>query len=199
MKALLIVLSIIAFSLMSVASPLLLRVSVEADVVKLNGQVVAWPVRDPSKGGAFEEIHMEKIRLVLGRWNRSVWGHNNLGYLWDRLGVSTWEMRGEVSYMDGHGPAEGALYNIALQMQNPESLRDTDNRHNFQGDLLIDGIKITTETSVRKAQPALEKLGFKFDWQRHVAIRKRRSSSVTLGFGEKSPNSKFTIFIFNAL
>jgi hypothetical protein len=183
--------------LVSVATPIL-EVGVEADEVRLNGQLVAAPARKALKSGAREEISLKKVRAALGRENRSAWGHNNLRYIWDRMGFTAGEMHDGGSYLDGRGPAQGAIYNLSLQWQADESPRDTDPKQSFRGDLVIDGLKITAQSKVVDLQYALEKLGFEFDWRRTFAKREAACSSVTLGWERTQRNPTFKIFIFDA-
>jgi hypothetical protein len=81
-------------------------VVVEGDILRINGQVVAEPVKGTVKPkGARETISLRRIREVLGRHSRSGYGHNNLHYVWDDLGFETGEMNEPGDYADGHGPA----------------------------------------------------------------------------------------------
>lgn len=175
-----------------------LEVSVKGDVLRLNGDIVAQPTPGRVKGQALEEIDLTKIQKVLGPHTRSGYGHNNYHYVWDPLGVIVGEMHEQGASATDHGPSEGAIYNLALQFRGGRVGRRIDPQGSFRGNLVIEGLKISSATRVVDVMPALEKLGFKIDMKNSVAIWHRDRSGITLGWSGGKIEDGFSIFIFDA-
>jgi hypothetical protein len=165
-------------------------ISVEGDVIKIDGKVITS--KKKTEQGPRVNISLKATESVLGSPEREHRPNKSkCFYIWDAFGMEIAEWQDSIFSVIVHFSAP----HFVAKEGESESARDARLyvhnlnkalavKSDYEGTVSINGIQISKGTRLSTIEPALQRVGFKFDRVRHEAELERDYYEVFLRWQE---------------